>query len=262
MTLTIINTTVSPDGAVRIDYHLDEPENFQHIVCSINGIIDCLKESSERGFFKVQCVTGQTSRIRLIAISQTMHDEVVKIEIDIPLGVTEKYVGKFGRVILTDEIADAAVTPSKIRHRKGFASIGLFNPKDPVNIGGVVRAVQAYGAASIAISGERIKGQHIDDVTNTGKGHVHIPVYRGDLRSLIPFAATPVAVELVDDAIPLMNFKHPRSAFYIFGPEDGSVPGHVLDWCVHKVQIPTAICLNLAMTVNTVLYDRMAKENR
>lgn len=143
----------------------------------------------------------------------------------------------------------------------GFASIGLHNPKDPANIGGVIRAVQAYGAASIAISGERVKGDDIRHPTNTGRGDKHTPIYRGDLRSLIPFGAVPVAVELVDDAESLFTFKHPKAAFYIFGPEDSSLGRSVLDWCAHVVQIPRlAVCLNLASCVGTVLYDRACKE--
>lgn len=144
------------------------------------------------------------------------------------------------------------------RARSGFSSIGLHNPKDPANIGGVIRACEAYGAGSVAISGDRIKG--VNHPTNTNKGHRKLPVYRGNLRDLIPFGAVPVAIELVDDAVSLFDFKHPKQAFYIFGPEDGSLGSAVLDWCVHRVMVPTAICMNLAATVNVVLYDRAAKE--
>lgn len=146
--------------------------------------------------------------------------------------------------------------------KRGFSSIGLHQPKDPANIGGVIRAAQAYGAASVAISGERIDGRCISDSTNTGQGHRHMPVYRGNLRDLVPFGAVPVAVELVDDAVSLFDFVHPKQAFYIFGPEDSSLGRNILDWCPHVVQIPTAICMNLAATVNVVLYDRMCKESR
>lgn len=33
----------------------------------------------------------------------------------------------------------------------------------------------------------------------------------------------------------------------------------VLDRCTHRVMVPTAFCMNLAATVNVVLYDRLAK---
>ena len=143
---------------------------------------------------------------------------------------------------------------------RGFAAVGLHRPKDIANVGGVLRASQAYRASMVAISGDRIKGESIRSATNTGQAQRHMPVLRGELRELIPFAAVPVAVDLVDDAISLHEFSHPSSAFYIFGPEDGTLGSSILEWCVHRVMVPTAMCMNLAATVNVVLYDRLAKQ--
>lgn len=145
---------------------------------------------------------------------------------------------------------------SKLR---GFASVGLHRPKLIENVGGALRAAQAYSASMVAISGDRIGGEVIRHATNTGQAQRHIPVIRGELNELIPFGAVPVAVDLVDDAQPLHEFRHPMSAFYVFGPEDGTLGKSVLDWCPFKVFVPTAICMNLAATVNVVLYDRLAK---
>lgn len=143
---------------------------------------------------------------------------------------------------------------------RGFASVGLHRPKDIANIGGVLRAAQAYRASMVAISGDRIDGEKIRHATNTGQAQKHMPVLRGELRGLIPFGAVPVAVDLVDDAIPLPDFNHPQAAFYVFGPEDGTLGKGILDWCPFRVMVPTAICMNLAATVNVVLYDRLAKQ--
>lgn len=143
---------------------------------------------------------------------------------------------------------------------RGFASIGLHRPKDIANIGGVLRAAQAYSASMVAISGDRIDGEKIRHATNTGQAQKHMPVLRGELCGLIPFGAVPVAVDLVDDAIPLPDFNHPQAAFYVFGPEDGTLGKGILDWCPFRVMVPTAICMNLAATVNVVLYDRLAKQ--
>ena len=142
---------------------------------------------------------------------------------------------------------------------KGFAAIGLHRPKDPANVGGVMRAAHAFGAKMVIISGDRVDASSIRHATNTSCADRHIPVLRGDLRDHIPFGAVPVAVELLDDATPLPGFSHPRSAYYIFGPEDGSLGKGVLDWCLLKLVIPTTFCLNLAAAVNVVLYDRVAK---
>ena len=59
-----------------------------------------------------------------------------------------------------------------------------------------------------------------------------------------------------------MDFIHPEQAYYIFGPEDGSLKSEILDRCDHVVYIPTIGCMNLAATVHVVLYDRMSKSGR
>lgn len=142
---------------------------------------------------------------------------------------------------------------------RGFAAIGLHHPKRKENIGGALRAAHCYGASLIVISGERVKAKEICAATNTLQTQRHIPVLRGELKSLIPYAAVPVDVELVDDAVPIFDFVHPHTAFYVFGPEDGTLGKSVLDWCPHKIMIPTSHCMNLAATVNVVLFDRMSK---
>ena len=80
-----------------------------------------------------------------------------------------------------------------------------------------------------------------------------------DLQQAVPDGAKTVVIELVEGATPLPDFVHPDNAFYVFGPEDGSVPASVLAWADEVVYIPTKGCMNLAATVNVVLYDRMAK---
>jgi tRNA(Leu) C34 or U34 (ribose-2'-O)-methylase TrmL len=143
---------------------------------------------------------------------------------------------------------------------RGYSSIGLVRPKDKHNIGGVLRAAFCYNVSMIAVEGERTPiRSHLD----TPKAWKHIPVIRGDdLHNMIPFDATPVAVDLVDDAVSLPAFQHPQRAFYIFGPEDGILGRRHLDWCSYKISVPTRSCMNLAATVNVVLYDRMAKYER
>ena len=142
---------------------------------------------------------------------------------------------------------------------RGFASIGLVRPKAVENVGAVLRAAFCYDVAMVAIQGDRTPvSSHID----TTKAWRHIPVLRGDdLHALIPFDAVPVAVDLVDGAVSLTAFQHPARAFYVFGPEDGSVRPAYVRAAAHVVQIPAG-CLNVAAAVNVVLYDRLAKQRR
>jgi tRNA(Leu) C34 or U34 (ribose-2'-O)-methylase TrmL len=147
---------------------------------------------------------------------------------------------------------------------RGYAAIGLVRPKFEHNVGGALRAAFCFDAALVAIAGERHwAGRGIKHCTNTQKAERHIPVICGDdLHDLVPFDCEPVAVDLIGKACPLHSFQHPMRAFYIFGPEDGTLGEGVLSWCKRRVMIPTRNCMNLAATINVVLYDRQAKALR
>jgi tRNA(Leu) C34 or U34 (ribose-2'-O)-methylase TrmL len=75
----------------------------------------------------------------------------------------------------------------------------------------------------------------------------------------VPENTKVVCVELVEGAIPLPAFQHPDNVFYIFGPENGTINQKIIDRADAVVYVPTVGCMNLAATVNVVLYDRMAK---
>ena len=88
-----------------------------------------------------------------------------------------------------------------------------------------------------------------------------MPVLRTeDLHDAIPYDTVPVAVDLIDGATSLKNYVHPERAFYIFGAEDATLGKRVLSWCRDTVYVPTNYCMNLAATVNVVLYDRQSKQ--
>lgn len=140
---------------------------------------------------------------------------------------------------------------------RGYSAIGLVNPKTNANVGGAMRAAHCYGASMIAVQGARYGRQS----TDTTKAYRHIPLLHGSLRDLIPFDCVPVAVEFIETSRSLVTYKHPERAFYIFGPEDGSVPKDVLAWCRDVVMVPTHFCMNLAATANVVLYDRLVKSS-
>jgi tRNA(Leu) C34 or U34 (ribose-2'-O)-methylase TrmL len=142
---------------------------------------------------------------------------------------------------------------------RGFAAIGLHSPKDSMNVGSVLRAASCYGAAMVAATGAR----YSRSPTDPGASYKHIPLITcDDLRQVIPHGAVPVAVEILPGALSLPDYEHPESAFYVFGPEDGSLGSKVVDWCRDVIYVPTRHCMNLAATVNVVLYDRNAKRIR
>lgn len=147
--------------------------------------------------------------------------------------------------------------------KRGFAAIGLVNPKNSANVGSVLRAAGCYGAAMVAISGNRPERFMGRLATDTQKAYRHLPVLRiEDVFDAVPYDCIPVAVDLVPGARNLVDFTHPERAFYIFGPEDGTLGKAITDRCKYAVQIPTFYCMNLAACVNVVLYDRLAKRQK
>lgn len=142
---------------------------------------------------------------------------------------------------------------------RGYAAIGLHLPKSPLNVGSALRAAGCYGAAVIFQSGHRYKRAPTDPT----KQFRHIPlVIVPDLKDVIPFDCVPIAVDLLNGAKTLVDYRHPERAFYVFGPEDGTLGEKVTRWCRDSIYVPTSGCMNLAATVNVVLYDRMAKQTK
>ena len=142
--------------------------------------------------------------------------------------------------------------------------IGLVNPKTPVNVGGIMRAAGCYQVNSVCYTGRRYElaaksgeAQYDVDTRNAGKT---IPLVGVEsLLDAVPENAKVVCVDLVVGAIPLPLFEHPDNAFYIFGPEDGTIPQQLIDVADSVVYVPTIGCMNLAASVNVLLYDRLAK---
>lgn len=137
--------------------------------------------------------------------------------------------------------------------------MGLCNPKSPTNVGAVLRAAGCYGADAIWYTGERYARAEKYN-TDTKDRSSQIPLLPMDdlLAPITPDIAV-VCVEFAEGATPLPSFDHPKRALYIFGPEDGSISQTLIDRADAVVYVPTVGCMNLAATVNVVLYDRLAK---
>lgn len=144
---------------------------------------------------------------------------------------------------------------------RGYFGVVAWHTKTPTNVGTLWRSAHVFGAAFLATVGRRYRHQQSDTLCTPR----HVPLLHfdddDDFWRHIPFDCVPVAVELVEDAATLATFQHPRSAVYLLGPEDGSLPRHILDRCRprHLVQIPGVHCLNLAVAGSIVMYDRVVK---
>lgn len=142
---------------------------------------------------------------------------------------------------------------------RGYAIVALDNPKYGGNIGAAMRAAFCLDARAVVIAGQRFRKEQPD----TPQAWRHIPTIEvGNIMDAVPYGCTPVAVDLLPGATPLPRFVHPERAYYIFGAEDATLSDDVVSRCVHKLVIPSRMCLNLGATVNVVLYDRAAKTSR
>ncbi|MBU2864134.1 RNA methyltransferase [Reinekea forsetii] len=140
-----------------------------------------------------------------------------------------------------------------------YIGIALTNPKSPTNVGAVLRAAGCFNANEVLYTGNRFdiakKFQTDTKQANHSIGLTKVECFGGEK----PTQAKLVCVDLVEGAIPLMDFEHPEQALYVFGPEDGSINQETISKADAVVYIPTTGCLNLAASVNVLLYDRLAK---
>lgn len=139
---------------------------------------------------------------------------------------------------------------------RGYACVALHMPKTTLNVGSALRAAYVYDARLIVTSGQRYSPVSSD----TMKAYRHIPFLQAeDVFDVIPYDCVPVAVDILPGAVDLPRYHHPERAFYIFGPEDGTLGSKVTSRCRDAIVVPTRNCMNLAATVNVVLYDRLSK---
>ena len=137
--------------------------------------------------------------------------------------------------------------------------IGLTDPKSPSNVGAVMRAAGCYQANEVRYTGVRYaKAAKFHTDTKDASRKIPLNAVESLIDNLTPGQRI-VCVDLVEGAIALPEFEHPENALYIFGPEDGTIAQEVINSAYAVVYVPTIGCMNLAASVNVLLYDRLAK---
>ena len=144
-----------------------------------------------------------------------------------------------------------------------ISCIGLLNPKSPENVASVLRAAGNYRVNSVFYTGIRYpRAAKLNPCTVDMSRKVSKDIALTGVENLIddtPDDLDIVCIEFAENAIALPAYQHPRDALYIFGPEDGTISQNIIDRANAVVYVPTVGCMNLAATVNVVLYDRLAK---
>jgi tRNA G18 (ribose-2'-O)-methylase SpoU len=145
---------------------------------------------------------------------------------------------------------------------KGYFGIGVERISKPMNIGNLFRSAHAFGASFLFTVGADVS--RLKAPSDTSAAPDSLPTYHFASADelVLPGECALVAVELVDDAVQLPSFRHPKRAAYLFGPERGAVSPALLARADRRVKIPTRFCINLAAAGVVVMYDRMISLGR
>jgi tRNA G18 (ribose-2'-O)-methylase SpoU len=149
---------------------------------------------------------------------------------------------------------------------KGYFGVGMLDPKDWSNLGGIMRSGQVYGAAFTFVITERDVPCNI--AADRGNSRLHIPFYRyrdiEHLEESLPHAAVVVPVDGPQTAhrTSLDDAQHAERAVYLMGNEATGLPEDVSDrWSGIYIPTPNPWSLNTATAATIVLADRYRKMN-
>lgn len=153
---------------------------------------------------------------------------------------------------------------TKTAPRGQTPAVVLENPLYPRNVGFVLRSAYNFGVKQLYVTGDRVGLYGTDSYRlpreERFKEYRKVNLIADDRPfDRFPKSTPKIGFELVPGAMPLTYFEHPRDAVYVFGPEDGNLSKAFRRHCHLLVFVPTLSCLNLAMAVTAVLYDRLLK---
>lgn len=140
---------------------------------------------------------------------------------------------------------------------KGYFAIGIEGASKPMNMGNLVRSAHAFGAAFVFTINAHYKLREAR--SDTSRTQDEVPWYDWDTPEdmVLPKKCQIVGVELLDEAIDLPSFTHPRCAAYVMGPERGDLSPDMRAKCDHIIRIPSKFCINVQIAGAVVMYDRI-----
>jgi tRNA G18 (ribose-2'-O)-methylase SpoU len=152
--------------------------------------------------------------------------------------------------------------PSPSLPARGYFGIGAERTSKALNLGNLMRSAHGFGASFTFTIGATYAA--LEARADTSKGALHLPHYNwaSPAELTLPKGCRLVGAELLDEAIDLPSFQHPRCAAYVLGPERGSLSPELIARCDYVVRIPTSFCINLAMAGAIVMYDRVRSLGR
>lgn len=146
---------------------------------------------------------------------------------------------------------------------RGYFGIGVEGVSKAMNVGNLIRSAHAFGA-SFAFTVAAAYNDAVGGNADTSDAPGQVPFYRfKTVESMrLPDRCALVGIEVLDDAVDLPSFRHPRRAAYVLGMERGGLSSEMIARCDHIVKIPTKFSLNLATAGAVVMYDRLISAQR
>ncbi len=144
----------------------------------------------------------------------------------------------------------------------GYFEIGIYMPRNGLNVGTLWRSAQQLGAAGIFTIGRPYRRQTSDPFNTPG----NIPLRRYENFDQFlenrPSGAQLVGIEM--GGTPLAQFEHPEQATYLLGSEDNGLPVRVQEKCnaVIALEAIRQASYNVAVTGSIVMYHRVFIQKR
>lgn len=141
---------------------------------------------------------------------------------------------------------------------RGYFAIGVERVSKAGNLGALMRTAHAFGASFVFTVKPQCKVGEAG-LTDTSESFRNLPYYPWDSvdAMALPKGCQLVGIELLDEAIDLPSFRHPRQCAYVLGPERGNLSEALVARCDFVVKIPTRFCVNLSVAGAVVMYDRI-----
>ena len=144
---------------------------------------------------------------------------------------------------------------------RGYFGIGILEPTNEVNVGGLWRSAMLMGASFVFTIAKEYRYMRSD----TQKTYRHLPLFhfQGFDRFLcsMPYDSKLIAVEQHSDSIELTRYVHPERTVYLLGTEETGLPREVIEHAYQVLEIPTLyeLSLNVHVAGSIVMYDRFNK---
>jgi tRNA G18 (ribose-2'-O)-methylase SpoU len=146
---------------------------------------------------------------------------------------------------------------------RGYFGIGVEAISKQMNAGSLMRSAHAFDAAFFFTVGAAYSARE-GGLADTSDAPTELPVFAFPTSAALrlPARCRLVGVELLESAVELPSFRHPRQAAYVLGPERGRLSPEMTAMCDFIVKIPTKFCINVGVAGTIVMYDRLINLGR